>query len=138
MLNFSVVGIRWRRFLDNMFPLSFKLSYDHGQLFWLATIPLLLESFCSPVRIRTVVPEAVSGSLHLKFWVIVCFLVVALWKNGISEGKVVLNLWTNNFSAGEVLFWSGCEFKDSIGRKWSSELSLALMRVRLTVWIVVI
>ena len=40
-LNFSVVGIRWRRFLANIFPLSFKISYDRGRLFWLTTIDLL-------------------------------------------------------------------------------------------------
>ena len=60
--------------------------------------------------------------------------MVLLWVSGISEGKVVLNLWPNNFSADEVPFWSDYEFRDSIARKWSSELSFALLRVCLTVW----
>ena len=130
MLNFSVVGIRWRRFLANMFPLSFKISYDRGRLLWLTTIPFLSQRFCSSVRIRTVVPRAVSGSLRLKFWVAVCFSVAVFWVHGISKGKVVLILCPT----GELPFWSGCEFRDSIARKWSSELSFALLRVCLTVW----
>ena len=59
--------------------------------------------------------------------------MLAVWVDGISEGKVVPNLKPNNFSAGEVPFWSSCEFKDSIARKWSSELSFALLRVILAV-----
>ena len=133
MLNFSVVGIRWRRFLANMFPLLFKISYDHGRLLWLITIPFLSQKFCSSVQIRTVVLGAISGSFRLKFWVTVCFSVVVLWVNG-SEGKVALNLWPNNFSAGKVPFWSDCEFRVSIARKWSSEWNFALLRVRFTVW----
>ena len=69
------------------------------------------------VRIHTVVPGAISGKLSFKLWATVCFSVVVLWVNGISEGKIVLNLSPNNFSAGEVSFWSGCEFRDSIARK---------------------
>ena len=86
------------------------------------------------VRICTVVPGAILGGLLLRFWVTVCFLVATLWVDGVSKGKVVLNLWRNNFSAGEVLLWSGCEFRDNIARKWSSELRFALLRVSLTVW----
>ena len=78
--------------------------------------------------------ETISGILRLKFWVTVCFSVPVLQVDGISEGKVVLKLWPNNFLADEVPFWSGCEFRDSIAIKWSSELRFALLRVRLTVW----
>ena len=78
MLIFVVVGIRWRWFLANMFPLSFKISCSRGQLFWLTTIPFLSQRFCSSVRIRTVVPGANSGKLLFKLWVTVCFSVVVL------------------------------------------------------------
>ena len=134
MLNFLVAGIRWQWFAANKITLSFKISYDHGQLFWLTTIPFLSQRICSSVRIHTVVPEVISGKLRLKFWVTVCFLVVVLWVNGIREVKVVLNLWSNIFLTGEVSFLSGCEFRDSIERKWSSELSFVLLRGCLTVW----
>ena len=134
MLSFSVVSIRWQRFPANMLPLSFKISYDRGRLFWLTTIPFLSQRCCSAVRILAVVPGAISGSLRLVFWVKVCFSKVSLWVNGTSEGHVVLNLWLNNFSADEVPFWSGCEFRDSIARKWSPELIFALLRVCITVW----
>ena len=134
MLNFSVVGIRWRQFLANMFPLSFKILYDCDWLFWPTVIPFLSQRFCSLVRIHTAVPGAISGKLCYKLRVTVFFLVVILWVNGISEGKVVLNLWPNNFSAGEVTFWSSWEFRNSIVTKWSSESSFAMLRVRLTVW----
>ena len=117
-----------------MFPFSFKVLCDCGRLSWLTMIPFLSQRFCLLVQIRTVVPGAISGKLCFKLWVTVCFSVVVLWVNVISEGKVVLNMWPNNFSAGEVPFWSGCEFRDNIVRKWSSELSFALLRVCLTVW----
>ena len=93
MLSFSVVSIRWQRFPANMLPLSFKISYDRGRLFWLTTIPFLYQRFYSSVWIRTVVPWAISGKLGFKLRVTVCFSVVVLWVNRISEDKVVLNLW---------------------------------------------
>ena len=131
MLNFSV-GISWWWFLANIFPLLFKMLYNCGRLLWLTTIPFLSQRFCSLVRIRKI-----SGSLHLKFWVSVCFLVAVFWVHGISKGKVVLNFWPNDFSAGELPFWSDCEFRDSIARKWSSELSFALLRVQFE-WILLL
>ena len=129
-----VFGIRWRRFLANMFLFLFKILYDRERLFWLTTIPVFSQRFCLSVRICTVVPGSISDSLRLKFWVKICFSMVVLWVDGISEDKVVLNLWPNNFSAGEVPFWSGCEYRDSIAIKWSSELNFALLRVCLTDW----
>ena len=129
-----VFGIRWRRFLANMFLFLFKILYDRERLFWLTTITVFSQRFCLSVRICTVVPGSISDSLRLKFWVKICFSMVVLWVNGISEDKVVLNLWLNNFSAGEVPFWSGCEYRDSIAIKWSSELNFALLRVCLTDW----
>ena len=134
MLNLPAVGIRWRQFLSNTFPLSFKISYDRGQLLWITTIPFFSHRFCSSVWIRTVFPVAIFGSLRLRFWVMVRFLVAALWVDGVSYGKVVLNLRPNNFLAGKVPFWSGCEFRDSIARKWSSDLNFALFGVRFSVW----
>ena len=129
-----VFGIRWRRFLANMFLFLFKILYDRERLFWLTTITVFSQRFCLSVRICTVVPGSISDSLRLKFWVKICFSMVVLWVNGISEDKVVLNLWLNNFSAGEVPFWSGCEYRDSIASKWSSELNFAFLRVCLTDW----
>ena len=129
-----VFGIRWRRFLANMFLFLFKILYDRERLFWLTTITVFSQRFCLSVRICTVVPGSISDSLRLKFWVKICFSMVVLWVDGISEDRVVLNLWPNNFSAGEVPFWSGCEFRDSIAIKWSSELNFALLRVCLTDW----
>ena len=129
-----VFGIRWRRFLANMFLFLFKILYDRERLFWLTTITVFSQRFCLSVRICTVVPGSISDSLRLKFWVKICFSMVVLWVDGISEDKVVLNLWLNNFSAGEVPFWSGCEYRGSIAIKWSSELNFALLRVCLTDW----
>ena len=128
-----VFGVRWRRFLANMFFL-FNILYDRGRLFWLTTIPFFSQRFCLSARICTVVPGSISDSLRLKFWVKICLSMEVLWADVISEDKLVLNSWPNNFSAGEVPFWSGCEYRDSIARKWSSELNFAFLRVCLTDW----
>ena len=132
MLNFSVgirrqLGIRWRRFLANMFPLSFKILYDRGQLFWLTKYRLRYE-------FALLLLEQFQAVYVLSFWQQYAFRWWFFWVNGVNKGRVVLNLWPNNFSAGEVPFWYGCEFRDSITRKWYSESSFALLRVCLTVW----
>ena len=67
--------------------------------------------------IWTIALGVISGSLCLRFWIAVEFWLVTLWVDGISDGKVVFNLRPNNFSAGEVLFLSGCEFRDNMARK---------------------
>ena len=129
MLDFLIVGIRWRWFLANMLPLSFKISDDDGRLIWLTTMPFLSQGFWSLVLFLEQ-----FQAVYIFRWVTVYFSVMVLWVKSISEGEVVLNLWANNFSAGELPFWSGCEFRDRVARKWSSELSFALLRVHLTVW----
>ena len=42
------------------------------------------------VRIRTVLPGVISGSLRLMFWVTVCFSVAVLWVDDTRESKVFL------------------------------------------------
>ena len=56
MLNLSLVGVRWPRFLTNLF-LSLKIWYGHGLLFWLITILFLTQRFCSLVWICTLFLE---------------------------------------------------------------------------------
>lgn len=56
------------------------------------TVPFLSNKFCSSVRFRTVVPGAISGSLHLRFCVTVGFSVATFWVDGVSDGKVAFNL----------------------------------------------
>ena len=48
--------------------------------------------FVPEVLFVGVAPGAISGSLHLPFWVTVYFSVMVLWVKSISEGEVVLNL----------------------------------------------
>ena len=75
------------------------------------------------------------GSLCLRFWVMVRFSVGGnTLGKCISEDKALFNFWANNFSTGEVPCWLGCEFRDNMTRKLSSELRFALLRVCLAVW----
>ena len=124
MLNLSVVCIRWQQFLANTFPPSFKVLYDHEQLFWL-TIPSFSQRFFLSVPMFL---GYIWAIFNLRFWVTVGFSGATLSVDAMSKGKVVLNLWHNHFSVGEVLFLSGFEFGNNMPRKWSSELSFTLLR----------
>ena len=99
---------------------SFRILYDHGQLFCFMTMVFLSQRFCLSVRILTVF----SCEIFDKEWVILPDLGVAVatefcGNKSLAEGRFVRSSRLSNFLAGEILFSLGCEFKN-IKARYSS------------------
>ena len=87
-MNFSFVGIKWRRFLIIKLPFSFRPLYERGRSFGAITDHFLSQVFSSSVLILTVSP---GFKVDRRFWVCgsIAVLVVEGLGCGLAEGRLV-------------------------------------------------
>ena len=102
-VNFSFVGIKWRRFLIIKLPFSFKTFYERGRSFQAITDPILFQVFFSSVLILTVSPDFKVVS---RFWVsrLIAVSVVEGLGYGLTECRLVRIGQLNNLELVTVHF----------------------------------
>ena len=113
-MNFSFVGIKWRRFLIIKLPFSFKTLYERGWSFGEITHSFLSQVFSLSVLILTVSP---GFKVDRRFWVSgsIAALVIGLGC-ALIEGRLMRIGRLNTLWADDSPFSSGWEFKNSIDK----------------------
>ena len=110
-MNFSFVGIKWRRFLIIKLTFSFKTLHEQKRSFRAMTDPFLSQVFSSSVLILTVL-------IVRQLWVsgLIAVLMVEGVGCGLTKGRLVQIERLNNLRAGDKPFSTGWEFKNSIDK----------------------